>query len=49
MGSGVCLTLEGIVMLKDREGTSNAVAFTLALVVMWAERVAHKIVQRPLI
>lgn len=43
------LTLMGLVKLNDRGGTSNAVTFTLALVVMWAESISHKIVPRPLL
>lgn len=37
MSSGVCLTVMGMVMLKDRADTSKAVTFTLALLVMQAE------------
>ena len=49
MSSGVGLTLVGMVTLKDKASTSSEVAFTLALVVMWAEKVAHRIVPRPLL
>lgn len=38
----------GVVMLRDRGDTSNAVTFTLALAAMWAERVSHKVLPRPL-
>lgn len=49
MSTEVCLTCVGVVMLRDRGDTSDAVTFTLELVVMWAERVCHKIMLRPLI
>lgn len=45
MSSGVCLIFVGIIVLRDSGVTNNAVAFTLALLVMKAEGISHKIVQ----